>query len=122
MESASRTLATAGLVCAFALGGAVLPNAAALAALEQDAPAPAARAIPVAPADPDSTAGRIVLSVADWLEKRFGSGSQTVRLALDAPMWGEEKAGTVTLHLSGARLVEPSVPLVEWGSATSPLQ
>ena len=114
MESARRTLAAAGLVCVLALAGAMLPAAAAFAALEEGTPAPAARAIPVAPVDPGTTAGRVVLSVADWLEERFGAGSETVRLTLDAPMWAEEKDGIITLHLPGARLVEPSAPLVQW--------
>ena len=114
MESARRTLAGTVLACALALAGAVLPVSAALAALEEGAPVPAARAIPVAPVDAGSTAGRIVLGVADWLEQRLGSGSQGVRLALDAPMWAEERDGTYILHLPGARLVETSVPLVQW--------
>ena len=114
METARRTLAAAGLVCILALAGAVLPAGGALAALEEGAPAPPARAIPVAPVDPDSTAGRIVLPVADWLEERFGASSETIRLTLDAPLWAEEREGTVTLHLPGARLVEPSAPLVQW--------
>ena len=114
MESARRTLAAAGLVCVLALVGAVLPASAALAALEEGAPASPARSIPVAPVDPDSTAGRIVLSIADWLEERLGAGSRTIRLTLDAPMWAEEANGTVTVHLPGASLMEPSAPLVEW--------
>ena len=114
METARRTLAAAGLVCIIALAGAALPVAAALAALEEGPPVPAARTIPVAPVDPDSTAGRIVLPVADWLEERFGSGSETIRLTLDAPLWAEERAGTVTLHLPGARLVEPCAPHIQW--------
>ena len=114
MESARRTLAAAGLACVLALAGAVLLAAAALAALEESTPAPPPPAIPVAPADPGTTAGRILHSVADWLEERFGAGSETVRLTLDAPMWAEEKDGIITLHLPGARLVEPSAPLVQW--------
>lgn len=85
-----------------------------MAAVEEGTPAPAARTIPVAPVDPGSTAGRIVLAVADWLEHRLGSGSQGVRLALDAPMSAEERDGTYVLHLPGARLMEPTVPLVQW--------
>ena len=114
MESARRILAAASVACVLALGGAVLPAAAALAALEEGTPAPPPPAIPVAPADPGTTAGRILHSVADWLEERFGAGSETVRLTLDAPMWAEEKDGTFTLHLPGARLVEPSTPLAQW--------
>ena len=114
MESARRTLAATGLVCVLALAGAVLLAGAALAALEEGRPAPPARAIPVAPADPGTAAGRILHSVADGLEERFGAGSETVRLTLDAPMWAEEKDGTITVHLPGARLVEPSAPLVQW--------
>ena len=114
MESARRTLAAAGLVCVLALAGAVLPAVPALAALEEGAPAPVVRSIPVAPVDPDSAAGRIVLPIADWLEERLGSGSRTIRLTLDAPVWAEEANGTVTVHLPGARLVEPSTPLVQW--------
>ena len=113
-KAARRTLAGAFLACALALAGAALPVSAALAALEEGAPAPAARSIPVAPVDPGSTAGRIVLGVADWLERRLGFGSDSVRLALDAPLWAEERDDAVILHLPGARLVEPSVPLVEW--------
>ena len=116
METARRILAAAALASALALAGTAIP-AAAQAALEEDtaAPrAPAARAIPVAPVDPDSMAGRIVLSIADWLERRVGSGSDSVRLALDAPMWAEEQDGTVTVHLPGARLVEQSTSLGQW--------
>ncbi|MDD9993790.1 MAG: hypothetical protein OXP75_18485 [Rhodospirillales bacterium] len=114
MRTGKQILACAVLACALAFAAAVQPAAAALAAVEEGAPAPAARTIPVAPVDPGSTAGRIVLGVADWLEQRLGSGSQDVRLALDAPMWAEERDGTYILHLPGARLVEPSVPLVQW--------
>ena len=114
MRTGKRLLASAVLACSLAFTAAVQPVAASLDPVEDGAPAPAARAIPVAPVDPGSTAGRIVLGVADWLEQRFGSGSQTVRLALDAPMWAEEHDGTYVLHLPGARLVEPSVPLAQW--------
>ena len=114
MESAKRTLAGAVLACALTLAGAVLPVSAALAAVEEGAPVPPARTIPIAPVDLESVVGRIVLGVADWLEQRFGSGSQGVRLALDAPMWAEEEDGTVTLHLPGARLVEPTTSQLEW--------
>lgn len=114
MELARRTLAGAALACGLVLAAAVLPVSAALAALQEGAPAPAARTIPVAPVDPGSTAGRIVLGVADWLEQRFGSGSKGVRLALDAPLWAEERDGTVILHLPGARLVEPTTSQLEW--------
>ena len=114
METARRILAGAVFAGILALAAAMIPAAAALAALEEGRAAAAARTIPVAPVDPGSTAGRIVLPVADWLEQRFGSGSKDVRLKLDAPMWAEERDGTVTLHLPGARLVKPSVPLVEW--------
>ena len=110
METARRILAAAVLASALALAVAAIP-AAALAALEEGAPA---RAIPVAPVDPDSTAGRIVLSIADWLEERLGFGSDSVRLALDAPMWAEEQDGTVTVHLPGARLVEQTGSLGQW--------
>ena len=113
METARRALAAAVLACALALVTAAIP-AAALAALEEGTAAPAARAIPVAPVDPESTAGRIVLSIADWLEERMGFGSDTVRLALDAPMWAEEGGGTITVHLPGARLVEQSASLGQW--------
>ena len=114
LEDGKRVLAGAVFACALALVGALSPVAATLAATEEGAPAAAARAIPVAPVDPASTAGRIVLPVADWLEQRLGSGSRDVRLTLDAPMWAEERDGTVTLHLPGARLAEPSTPLVQW--------
>ena len=72
MESARRTLAGTALACALTLAGAVLPVSAALAAAEGGTPTPAARTIPVAPVDPGSTAGRIILGVADWLEQRLG--------------------------------------------------
>ena len=114
MRAGKRILASAVLACALAFAAAAQPAAASLDAAEERAPTPAARAIPVVPVDPGSTAGRIVLGVADWLEQRFGSGSRTVRLALDAPMWTEERDGTYILHLPGARLVEPAVPLVQW--------
>ena len=114
MRTGKRTLASAVLACALAFAAAEQPAAVALAAVEEGAPAPDARAIPVAPVDPGSTAGRIVLGVADWLEQRLGSGSQGARLTLDAPMRAEERNGTYILHLPGARLVEPSVPLVQW--------
>ena len=110
METARRTLAAAVLACVLALVGAMIP-AAAWASREEGT---AARAIPVAPVEPESTAGRIVLSIADWLEERVGSGSDGVRLALDAPMWAEERNGTVIVHLPGARLVQQSTPLVQW--------
>ena len=116
METARGILAAAVLASALALAGAAIP-AAALAAQAEGAavpPEPAARAIPVAPVDPDSTAGRIVLSIADWLERRVGFGSDGVRLALDAPMWAEERDGTVTVHLPGARLVEQTASLGQW--------
>ena len=114
MRTGKPILASAVLACALAFAAAVQPAADALAAVEEGTPATAARTIPVAPVDPGSTAGRIVLGVADWLEQRLGSGSKDVRLALDAPMWAEERDGTYILHLPGARLVEPSVPLVQW--------
>lgn len=116
MAAARRILAAAVLASVLALAGAAIP-AAALAALEEGAAAPlepATRAIPVAPVDPDSMAGRIVLSIADWLEKRVGFGSDGVRLALDAPMWTAERDGTVTVHLPGARLVEQTASLGQW--------
>lgn len=109
-----RVLAGAVFACALALVGALLPAAATPAATEESTPASVARTIPVAPVDPASAAGRIVLPVADWLEQHFGSGSRGVRLTLDAPMWAEERDGTVILHLPGARLVEPTAPLVQW--------
>ena len=37
-----------------------------------------------------------------------------MRLALGAPMWAEERDGTYILHLPGARLIESTVPLVQW--------
>ena len=113
LRTGKRTLAIVVLACALAFAAAVQPAAVALAAVEEGAPAPAARTIPVAPVDPGSTAGRIVLGVADWLEQRLGSGSKGARLALDAPMWAEERDGTYIVHLPGARLLESSVPLVQ---------
>ena len=114
LRTGKRTLAIVVLACALAFAAAVQPAAVALAAVEEGAPAPAARTIPVAPVDPGSTAGRIVLGVADWLEQRLGSGSKGARLALDAPMWAEERDGTYIVYLPGARLRESSVPLVQW--------
>ena len=119
MESARRTLAGAVLACALTLAGAVLPVSAALAAVEEGAPVPPARTIPIAPVDLESVVGRIVLSVADWLEQRFGSGSQGVRLALDAPMWAEEEDGTVTLHLPARASWSPPPRSLSGRSATS---
>ena len=114
LTTGKRILASAVLACALAFAAAVQPVKASPDTAEGSTPAPAARTIPVAPVDPGSTAGRIVLGAADWLEQSLGSGSEDVRLALDAPMWAEERDGTYILHLPGARLVEPSVPLVQW--------
>ena len=114
MDIGKRFMASAVLARALAFAAAAFPVSVLLATAGEDAPASAGRTIPVAPVDLGSTTGRIVLGVADWLEQRVGSGSQGMRLALDAPMWAEERDGTVTLHLSGARLVEPSVPPVQW--------
>ena len=114
MRTGKRILAGAGLACALAFAAAAQPATASLDTGAEGTSAPAARTIPVAPVDPASTAGRIVLGVAGWLEQRLGSGSQGVRLALDAPIWAEERDSTYVLHLPGARLVEPTVPLVQW--------
>ena len=110
MEIARRTLAAAALACALA-AGMVFPPQAALAAVEEGAPeaaAPEGRTIPIAPVDPESTAGRIVHAIADKLEQWVGSGSENIRLTLNAPMWAEEQADTVTVHLPGARLAGPA--------------
>ena len=113
MEQARRTTARAILACALTLAGAALPVSAALATLEEGAPEPAARAIPVAPVDPDSTVGSIVLAIADWLEQRFGA-SDDVRLALDTPMWAEEQGDTVIVYLPGAHLVDSVDSSLQW--------
>ena len=108
---------------ALALAGALLPAAAALAAVEEGTSepversipvAPEERAIPVAPVDPASQTGRIVYAIADWLEQRFGSGSEGLRLTLDAPMHAEKQGHTVTVHLPGARLAGPSPSSPYW--------
>ena len=114
MRTGKRILASAVLACALAFAAAVQPVKASLDTVEEGTPAPTARTIPVAPVDPGSTAGRIVLGVADWLEQHLGAGSDSVRLALDAPMWAEERGGAYILHLPGAGLLEPSVPLAQW--------
>ena len=114
MRTGKQVLASAVLACALAFAAAEQPVKASLDTAEGGTPATAERTIPVAPVDPGSTAGRIVLGVADWLEQRLGSSSQGVRLTLDAPMWAEERDGTYVLHLPGARLVEPTMPLVQW--------
>ena len=113
MEETRRTTAGAIFACALTLAGAVLPVSAALAALEEGAPVPAARAIPVAPVDAGSTVGSIVLGIADGLERHFGS-SDDVRLALDAPMWAEEQGDTVIVHLPGAHLVDSVDSSPQW--------
>ena len=105
MRTLKRTLT--GAAFALALAGAALPAAAALAATDDGKTAHAERTIPVAPIDPASTAGRIVFAIADWLEQRVGSGSDNLRLELDAPMWAEERRGTVAVHFPGARLAGP---------------
>ena len=66
---------------------------------------PAPRAIPVMPTDPESRAGRILYGIADRLEQWFGPESAEVRLILEAPMRAQERDGTVTVHLPGARLL-----------------
>ena len=107
MRRPGRILACAVLAGALALAGALLPAAAALAAAEEGtsgSTAPEERAIPIAPVDPASRSGRIVYAIADWLEQRFGSGSEGLRLMLDAPMHAEERDGTVIVHIPGARL------------------
>ena len=113
MTRLGQILARAALACALALAVALLPDGAAQAAVEEGAPAAAApalpaapegRTIPIAPIDPESTAGRIVHGIADKLEQWVGSGSKGLRLFLDAPMWAEERGDTVTVHLPGARL------------------
>ena len=113
-ERARRTLAGATIACLLALAGTVQPAAASIDPAEEGASAPAARAIPVAPVDPDGTAGRIVLGLADWLEQGVGSGSQGVRFALDAPMWAEERGDAVMVHLPGAHLVTTADAGPQW--------
>ena len=114
MESERRTLASAGLACLLALAAVVHPAAASLDPAEDGAPAATARTIPVAPVDPGSTAGRIVLGFAEWLEQRVGSGSDGVRLALDAPMWAEERGDAVMVHLPGAHLYTAADAGPQW--------
>ena len=119
MTRSRRALAGAALACALALAAALLPAAEALAAVEEGAPEAAAseaavRTIPIAPVDPESTAGRIVHAIADKLEQWVGSGSKGLRLSLDAPMWAEERGGTVTVHLPGARVAGPAAAGPYW--------
>lgn len=119
MTRLGRVLARAALACALALAAALLPAAEALAAIEEGATGvaaseAAARTIPIAPVDPESTAGRIVHAVADKLEQWVGSGSKGLRLSLDAPMWAEERGGTVTVHLPGARVAGPAAAGPYW--------
>ena len=115
MTSPSRLLASVAFACALGCAGAVFSSTTpAAAAAEEGASASAERTIPVAPVDPASTAGRIVLAFADWLEQRGGSGSEALRLALDAPMRAEEQGGTVTVHLPGARLVRGAKSRPDW--------
>lgn len=114
MEAARRALAGAALACALTIAGAAPPVSAALAALEEGTPVPDTRAIPVAPVDPGSTVGRIVLAIAEWLEQRFGSDTKALQLTLAEPMWAEEGNGTVTVHLPGTRLLEPNTSRLEW--------
>ena len=102
----------AALACALALAGALLPAGAAHA--EGAEGTPAERVIPVAPVDPATARGQIVLAIADWLDRRLGGGSQTLRLALDAPIHADERDRTVTVHLPGARLVDKSTLLLQW--------
>ncbi len=132
MTRLGRILARAALACALALAAALLPAGAAQAAVEEGAPAAAApalpaapdertipvapegRTIPIAPIDPESTAGRIVHGIADKLEQWVGSGSDNIRLTLEAPIWAEEREGTVTVHLPGARLAGHTAPGPYW--------
>ena len=58
--------------------------------------------------------GRIVYAIADWLEQRFGSGAKGLILVLDAPIWAEERGGSVTVHLPGARLARRPKAKPEW--------
>lgn len=113
MTRLGRILASAALAAAFAFAAALLPAGATLAAVEEGTPevaaptlpvAPEGRTIPVAPIDPESTAGRIVHAIADKLEQWVGSGAKGLRLSLDAPMRAEEQGETVIIHLPGARL------------------
>ena len=101
-------LAGAALACTLALAGALLPAGAATAETAEDAPEVTARTIPVAPVDPATGRGRIVLAIAEKLEQWFGSGADGVRLSLDAPMYAEEEGGTVTVHLPGAHISDTS--------------
>ena len=104
-----RIALSAAFACVLALAGTALP-----AAAEDGTLAPAARTIPVAPVDPAGMKGRIVFAIADWLEQRFGSGSDGLKLVLDAPMRAEERGGTVTVHLPGARLARRPKAEPEW--------
>ena len=115
MTSPSRLLASVAFACALGCAGAVFSSTTPAAAAEEEgASASAERTIPVAPVDPASTAGRIVLAFVDWLEQRGGSGPEALRLALDAPMRAEEQGGTVTVHLPGARLVRGAKSRPDW--------
>ena len=114
-----RILPSAAFACVLALAGAALAGTALAgtalpAAAEDGTLAPAARTIPVAPVDPAGMKGRIVFAIADWLEQRFGSGSDGLKLVLDAPMRAEERGGTVTVHLPGARLARRPKAEPEW--------
>ena len=101
-----RKLAGVALAAALVLVLALLPAGTAHAEAAEGAPG--GRVIPVAPVDPHSREGRVMLPIADWLERRLGAGSDGLRLSLSEPMWAEERDGTVTVHLPGARLAAPS--------------
>ena len=114
-----RIPAGAAFACALALAGAALAGTALAgtalpAAAEDGTSAPAARTIPVAPVDPAGMKGRIVYAIADWLEQRFGSGAKGLVLVLDAPIRAEERGGSVTVHLPGARLARRPKAKPEW--------
>ena len=75
-----------------------------IAALEAAARA-AEPPLQVSPQEPGSTAGRIVGGIAGWLDRQFGSGG--LRFEVAAPIRAEEDGDdTVTVHFTGARLVE----------------
>ena len=75
-----------------------------IAALE-DAIHAAESTIVLSPMEPGGTAEVVVVGIADWLERQFGSGA--LRFALAAPLRAEEEGDdTVTVHFPGARLVE----------------
>ena len=114
MKPCRRFLTLAALASSLALAGAAVPPEAVQAAAEDATDAVTERTIPVAPMDPDSTAGRIAFPIADWLEQRLGSGSDGLRLQLDAPMRALEQGPVVTVRFPGARLAAARPSRLFW--------